>query len=213
MKHCKYCSRGLPLEAFSKRKASPDGLSYKCRECQSAYAKNRWATDVDYQRKTIDKAARWAKANRDKRREITKAYDDKNRDAKRQRECARAKRLRAENPEKERLKGRIAAQVRRHRAVESNSFPHPAMATRLLNTANGFCTYCENVFEKLTLDHFHPVSKGGDGSIGNMVPCCASCNSSKKDRDGPAWIENRFGIERLIAVYWRIEALSAARLP
>lgn len=41
MKHCRYCGQDLPLDSFSKRKASPDGLAYKCRECDRAYRLGR----------------------------------------------------------------------------------------------------------------------------------------------------------------------------
>lgn len=41
MKHCGYCSRDLPSGSFAKRKASPDGLSYKCRGCDKAYRESR----------------------------------------------------------------------------------------------------------------------------------------------------------------------------
>lgn len=36
-KQCKKCGRVLPISAFSKRAASPDGLQFDCRECRSAY--------------------------------------------------------------------------------------------------------------------------------------------------------------------------------
>lgn len=213
MKNCKYCARTLSLDAFSKRVASPDGLSYKCRECQTAYNKNRWENDPEHRAKAIKRTTTWAQENREKRRVIVTAYDEKNRVKNSLRGSRDAKRRRAENPEKVRMMGRLAAQRRRHRAEKNNSYPHPDMALRLLEAAQGRCTYCEVIFESLTLDHFHPVSKGGDGSIGNMVPCCSSCNSSKKDRDGPEWIERKFGVDRLVSVYWRIEKLTAARLP
>lgn len=36
MKTCSKCRRDLAPELFHKRKASPDGLAYKCRECVNA---------------------------------------------------------------------------------------------------------------------------------------------------------------------------------
>lgn len=213
MKYCKSCAKDLPLNAFGKRSASPDGLSYKCKECQTKYNKDRWANEPEHREKAIKRAAIWASKNKEKRRLIASTYDEKNREKKSLQGCADAKRRRLENPERERMLGRMAAQRRRHRAVGNNSFPHPLVAARLLKAADGKCTYCGLIFEKLTLDHFHPVSKGGDGCSANMVPCCQKCNSSKKDKDGPAWIEKRFGIARLVVVYWRLEKLSTTRFP
>ncbi len=33
-----------------------------------------------------------------------------------------------------------------------------------------------------TLDHIHPVSKGGDNSYDNLVPCCLHCNSKRGNK-------------------------------
>lgn len=39
------------------------------------------------------------------------------------------------------------------------------------------CAYCPN--PATSIDHFIPMAKGGSDVLGNMVPACASCNSSK----------------------------------
>lgn len=38
---------------------------------------------------------------------------------------------------------------------------------------------------ELTLDHVEPRVKGGDGSDGNLVTCCRTCNVRKGGE--PAW--------------------------
>ncbi len=51
------------------------------------------------------------------------------------------------------------------------------MAKVLDNT----CQYCLEVFPKaeLTIDHFHPRSKGGDDSYENRILSCVKCNRTK----------------------------------
>lgn len=48
------------------------------------------------------------------------------------------------------------------------------------------CVYC-NSFNKLSLDHIIPVSKGGATTFNNMVLACKSCNSSKNAQDVFKW--------------------------
>lgn len=40
-----------------------------------------------------------------------------------------------------------------------------------------------------TVDHVWPVARGGRSVPGNLVPACASCNASKKDRDPRPWVD------------------------
>jgi 5-methylcytosine-specific restriction endonuclease McrA len=48
---------------------------------------------------------------------------------------------------------------------------------------NGSCQYCGDNLERkeATLDHVHPVSKGGKTTWENCVTACAPCNSNKSD--------------------------------
>jgi 5-methylcytosine-specific restriction endonuclease McrA len=48
------------------------------------------------------------------------------------------------------------------------------------------CAYC-GCEGRLTMDHVIPASRGGTHSIGNLVPACKSCNSSKRDRTVMEW--------------------------
>lgn len=43
------------------------------------------------------------------------------------------------------------------------------------------CAYCGSG-GKLTQDHIIPLARGGRHSIGNLIPACGRCNSSKNDR-------------------------------
>jgi len=89
MKLCRTCSSEKNECEFGKRKASKDGLASKCKDCQREYDKSR-ANDADraaarrQYAKTQDgilaaqKArAKWAKENKGKIYESTKAYRKK----------------------------------------------------------------------------------------------------------------------------------------
>lgn len=50
---------------------------------------------------------------------------------------------------------------------------------------DGFkCQYCGESSPDVILhvDHIHPVSKGGDNDVMNLITSCADCNSGKRDR-------------------------------
>lgn len=64
---------------------------------------------------------------------------------------------------------------------------------RLVARHGGRCAYCREV-KPLTRDHVIPVSKGGRHAIGNILPACQSCNSSKRDA---------------LLIYWRTGRASA----
>jgi len=48
------------------------------------------------------------------------------------------------------------------------------------------CAYCGKEL-KLTQEHFIAVSKGGGYELGNILPICKSCNSSKQNSDFFEW--------------------------
>lgn len=65
------------------------------------------------------------------------------------------------------------------------------------------CCYCGA--PATTLDHFIPISRGGENVPGNLVPACKSCNSRKKDQDPRLWIERIIdyrNLERLTDDGW-----------
>lgn len=54
------------------------------------------------------------------------------------------------------------------------------------------CCYCgKKLGAKATKDHVLPLAKGGEFCKENVLPCCQSCNSSKKDKDMLSWFEKQ----------------------
>lgn len=58
----------------------------------------------------------------------------------------------------------------------------------LLEFFNGWCPYCGEAEQKLSVDHVVPVVKGGTNDISNLIPCCISCNTLKHTRLLEEWI-------------------------
>ena len=49
------------------------------------------------------------------------------------------------------------------------------------------CAYCGSCGVGLEIDHFLPLSKGGGHMLGNVLPSCRRCNSSKLNHDPELW--------------------------
>jgi len=49
---------------------------------------------------------------------------------------------------------------------------------------NGRCYYCgTDDFETMSIDHMTPKAQGGTDDVDNLVMCCKSCNSRKRDKN------------------------------
>lgn len=84
-----------------------------------------------------------------------------------------------------------AASIRqRIRARKRGVAPLPVIAQEYLTEQfEGRCAYCGGRAEGW--DHVVPVSAAGATVPGNIVPACASCNSSKRDRPLTEWIDRK----------------------
>lgn len=57
--------------------------------------------------------------------------------------------------------------------------------------ASGICHYCQEKFHpaELTMDHIIPLSRGGKSQKINLVPCCKTCNTKKRQFLPTEWAE------------------------
>lgn len=158
-KECSKCREVKPVDAFMRRPDSRDGWHQQCNDCLNAANRE------------------WVAANPERRREIQRHWNGK--------DSSRAyyKRKKAEqyqaDPEKMRLRSAL------HRGVKRTGGKSPKPLRRdwerLVARYGGMCAYC-GVREWEHIDHVIPVCRGGTHSIGNLLPACAKCNLSKKDR-------------------------------
>jgi hypothetical protein len=88
---------------------------------------------------------------------------------------ASAARWRKNNPEK--IKALNSATKSRRRKSERQLFSHDDWQS-ILRQYHLSCAYC-GCGVNLTMDHVVPLIRGGRHSVGNIIPACRSCNSSK----------------------------------
>lgn len=198
-KTCGLC--GLPRDGAH--------VSY-CKSCYNTY-KRGWY--LKHRSKEISRCAAWNKKNkrrvadnmkacRGRRpehfREYNKNWNDKNRERVIENQRNRYKRnpehfrkikreKRLNNPEQARIDDRN----RHHRR---NSFLKKGTVTaaewkEIVDRHFGRCFYCKTDKEKMTMDHFIPLSKGGRHHAENIVPACNQCNCRKHDSMPKDFIE------------------------
>ena len=60
-----------------------------------------------------------------------------------------------------------------------------------LQVAWGGCAYCGAVDKALQRDCVLAISRGGRYTLDNVVPACASCNTSKCNAEVTAWLRRK----------------------
>nr|WP_290224315.1 HNH endonuclease signature motif containing protein [Trichocoleus desertorum] len=66
----------------------------------------------------------------------------------------------------------------------------PEQQQSILEAFSNCCAYCASP-EVLTLDHFIAIANGGSETLGNLLPACRSCNSSKQNKDPKEWFRHQ----------------------
>ncbi|WP_052077526.1 HNH endonuclease [Rhodococcoides fascians] len=85
------------------------------------------------------------------------------------------------------LVGQASRRKRKARLSEAGIFEVTGTDwERLVRQHRGCCFYCGEA-GPMTMDHLLPICRGGRHSIGNLIPACATCNSSKRHRTVMEW--------------------------
>lgn len=89
----------------------------------------------------------------------------------------------------------------KHRTGEQHSYTLQDWKDAMIHF-RGCCAYCgrkQSRKLRLTKEHVVPVSEAGATSRYNIVPACASCNSSKSDKELLTWYIKKpfYELERL----------------
>jgi 5-methylcytosine-specific restriction endonuclease McrA len=91
-----------------------------------------------------------------------------------------------------------AARAARRRKRRMDSVDHDLTASQwdALQQAWGGCAYCGATGLPLQRDCVLAISRGGRYTLENVVPACASCNTSKCSEEVTAWLRRTRRDER-----------------
>jgi hypothetical protein len=204
MKSCTKCGQTKPLTQYPINKKLISGREGRCCECRNQYQREWRAQNIEASRaatkrwreknpstvqankqrygrteKAKQTAKEWEKRNKEKRQRQNRGWEQKNKNHR----LALWNEWARKNPDN------IKHSQQKRRALQMGSevlFTLDAKQ-RIIRKANGFCYYCNTRSERLSLDHVLPLSRGGRHSEGNIVVCCMSCNSSKKNNLLVVW--------------------------
>lgn len=143
-------------------------------------------TNKAYKSSHAEQIKQYEAENIVERRKQALAYRDRNVDS-----ClARARRWKAENPEK------AKNHLRKRRALKysaSGSHSHEDISA-ILSAQKAKCASCKKKLSvegpgKYHIDHVMPLSKGGSNDKYNLQILCPSCNLSKHAKDPIEWAQ------------------------
>ncbi|WP_192379537.1 HNH endonuclease signature motif containing protein [Rhodococcus rhodochrous] len=175
---CKPC-------AISTAKASVDRNRETVREYQKRYGQEKREQlaayrSAYYRKNRTQLLARYKekyRENRDVIRARTMAYYENNRE----RHAENARRWRAANPEREKLRYTRGNARRRAWKAANPHIPYTLEQLRQrLDYYGGLCWVCRSV--GVEVDHVKPVSKGGPEMLANLRPICPPCNKRKTNK-------------------------------
>ena len=189
-KFCRKCGITYSIGQFQKHNATKDGLHPYCRQCNKQYHQEYYASHrkeaaaaglarrlANPERKAMSDA-RWALANPDKVRANRLRWHERHPGL----GVQRAREWAAANPESAKLSASLTQAKRRASKRGGDGHITARQWRAKLDYYNNCCAYCLGKFEKLTMDHMIPLSRGGQHTDENIVPACGSCNSRKSAR-------------------------------
>ena len=206
MKCCHVCGESKSQSEFHRDKRNKDGLSGRCKVCAIAGARVWYA---EHRERAADACKTWRASNPELVAAMRKRYKTKNRgkvnEYRRAHYAAHPEKYPKQDPAVSR--GRwakdpegmrawhkgwrdrnpdLVAGIRARRQKRLANCPvndlTPRQWVEILALHDHRCYYCLRRFERLTLDHATPISRGGSHTASNVVPACARCNRWKHTR-------------------------------
>lgn len=221
MKTCGKCSIEKQESEFYSDKSRSDCLSWSCKSCQKKrHVSQRtreywkaWRSNPENKKKQKEY---------DRKRNARLDVKERNKERNKERSERRRERLKSDprlaEEYKEKARARVSAwrKLNKQKVVKwrdenrakigvykkrrkyrlrgaSGYFSEEQLAARIAYYG-GRCLYC-NSDNATTIDHRIPISRGGTNWPSNLVPCCKSCNSRKRDKTEAEYREWLIGFQ------------------
>jgi len=192
-KKCTKCKETKPFNCFNKQKDGKYGYRPTCKKCFRNYIESN-KEKISHQQKiyrqinkiTISlKEKEYRQLNQESILNNRKRYYEENK------EIILANRGEYKKTQKGKVVNKNSCHKRRTAAINGN-----VTSKQLLELQENakVCYWCNTLLKNKTvhIDHYIPVSKGGEHTISNLVVSCQTCNLSKGAKD-PVEFANKMG--------------------
>lgn len=189
IKICSKCKVELPAtsEFFTKNSSKKDGFQSYCKACHKEYCKDNREKVIEHKRKyrenNADKRTEYNKANVDKKA----AYDKKYVKANVEFIYKRNSQYQKDHPEQQRA-------INHRRKAKKKSLIRDFTIKQWESCLEYFDykdAYTGLLMNTPSQDHVIPLSKGGEYTMNNIIPCDKGINSSKGNRDMLTWFRKQ----------------------
>ena len=170
LKVCSKCGRVLPLEQFSKRIASKDGLNSKCRECDRQMVKQYYEEHKEERQQY--------------QQQYQQQYDQEHKEEKQQ-----YMQQYRQTPQGQVVTFNYCAKRRKRKKTQGDGITKEQWL-EMMQFFDFKCAYSGilvNTKNNRSIDHITPLARGGEHEVWNCVPMDKSLNRSKKDKDIMEW--------------------------
>lgn len=178
-KECKRCGKIKKFSLFGKAtNGGIGGVKTVCKECLRI-PKDQWKSTIPKNKLTNE--------------ERIKRKDEQNLKAReRYRNNAEHREKRKQYERDTHKKDRSKMLARKHKReslmINQNDKTVTAKEIKQVLFKSKTCPYCGKRTNKPELDHMNPLSRGGLHSISNIIGCCHSCNSLKRNKSFQEWM-------------------------
>ena len=179
-KHCENKSRKEYNKQYNKQYAP---IYYaKNKTSIKQYQKQYWLNNRE---RLKENNRLWREKNKEKKRETDRHYDKNNRECR----SVYRKQWAKDNPEKEKFNSRKRQAIKRKSVGDFNACDIIVIREK----QKDLCFYCGGKLkDNYHIDHFIPLSKGGNNYPSNLRLACPSCNQKKSNRSPQEFIQTEF---------------------
>lgn len=202
-KLCTKCNRVLPADiaTFGIHSGNKDNLQYWCKQCRKEYGqshrpecneRSRLSRLNNYEA-SLERERIFRETNRERLRAKSREYRANNKEKyleecrlwrinNKEKRAATCSKYTKSHPEQNRRNTQKRHSRKRNLLATLTLFEWDAIKSHFDNK----CAYCGEE-KKLEQEHFIAITKGGEYTHNNIIPCCINCNRSKLNRDFFDW--------------------------